>query len=84
MAEEEVLRQMALVVAVGHQTRAVAEEVVHRMRALVEEEEEEAEGGLPQKLEHSILVLVSWAVEGAEGWRMDDVDQAMEVVQLDL
>lgn len=94
--EEEDLRQMALALAVAaavaeeHQTRAVAEEVVQRMKAMVGEE---AEGGLPKKLEHLVPVLVSWATEVAGGWRMDGVVQAkeveeadprMEVVQLDL
>lgn len=62
---------MALAVAVAHQTRVVAEEEVHRMKAMVEGA---AERGLPKKLEHSVLVLVSWAVEVAVGWRMDGVD----------
>ncbi len=54
--EGEDPRQMALAVAVevGHQTRVMAEEVVHRMKAMVEEE-----GGLPKELEHSALALVS-------------------------
>lgn len=77
--EEEDLRQTALAVAVGHQTRAVAEEVGHRKKAMVEE----AEGGFPKKLEHSVLVLVSWAVEVAMGWRGDSVDQAKAVVGAD-
>lgn len=71
---------MALAVAVAHQMREAAEEVVHRMRAM---EEEEAEGGLLKESEHSVLVLVAWAEEGAQGWRMDGVDRAMEVVEAD-
>lgn len=60
---------------------ALAVAVVHRMKAMGEEG---ADGELPKKLEHPALVSVSWAVEVAVGWPMDGVDQAKEVVQLDL
>ena len=72
-AGAEGLRRMALAVAEGHQTRAVAEEEEeqHRMKIMVEAA---AERGLPKKLEPSVLVLVSWAVEVAVGWQMDGVD----------
>lgn len=73
--EEEALPQMALAVATGQRTKAVEEVVVHRMKAMAEEE---AEGVLPKKLEHWVLVLESWGVEVVA------VGQQMEVVQLDL
>lgn len=68
---------MALAVAAGQRTKAVAEQVVHRTKAMAEEE---AEGALPKTLEHWVLVLEMWAVEVAVGWRTDDVVQAKEVV----
>lgn len=79
-AGEEDLRQMALAVPVVHQTRAVVEVVVHRIRvAGVAAAEED----LPKQLEHSVLVSVSLAVEVAVGWRMDGVVPAKEAVEAD-
>ena len=74
---------MALAVAVVHQMGTAVEEVVHWMKVTVEEVEAGAEGGLPKKLEQSVLVSVSWAAGGAVGWRMDGVVLAKAVVEAD-
>ena len=72
---------MALAVAVEHQMRAAAEDEVRQTKVMVVEEE--AEGGVPKKMECSVRVLASGVVEVAMDWRMDCVDRAEEEVEVD-
>lgn len=76
---------MALAAQVVHQTRAAVEEAVHLTKVMLEEEAAAAAavGRLPKKLEHLVLVSVSWAAEVAVGWWMDGVVLAKEAVEAD-